>query len=144
MIQISSWTNTIFFSLVGTIHVYWAFLGFLGIPLGSINAVIPEKKEGNLSFQPSVLATLVVAIGLFTMAFFSWAILSDAVVFSEQWVKRINAGIAFLFLVRAIGDFKYVGFFKKVKETRFALNDTRYYSPLCLCVAYNALIIAIN
>lgn len=40
--------------------------------------------------------------------------------------------IAIIFLLRAMGDFNYVGFFKKVRETDFAINDSKYYSPLCL------------
>ena len=33
------------------------------------------------------------------------------------------------------GNFRLVGFFKKVRGTRFATLDTRYYSPLCLFLA---------
>jgi len=42
--------------------------------------------------------------------------------------------IAVAFFFRAVGDFNYVGFFKKVKNTGFAKRDNRYYSPLCLLV----------
>ena len=35
--------------------------------------------------------------------------------------------IASLFMLRAIGEFKYVGFFKKYKHIQFGKNDTRYY-----------------
>jgi len=35
-----------------------------------------------------------------------------------------------VFAARAVGDFKYMGFFKSVKGTKFALWDTRMYSPL--------------
>jgi len=37
-----------------------------------------------------------------------------------------------IFLLRALGDFRYVGFFKKVKTTPFAKADTKFFSPLCL------------
>ena len=37
-----------------------------------------------------------------------------------------------VFFLRSIGDFNYVGFFKKIKNTQFAKNDTKYFSPLCL------------
>ena len=36
---------------------------------------------------------------------------------------------------RAIGDFKYVGFFKRVRGSKFARMDTLVYSPLCLLLA---------
>jgi len=40
-----------------------------------------------------------------------------------------------IFLLRAIGDFNYVGFFKKIKDTNFGKMDSKYYSPLCLVIA---------
>jgi hypothetical protein len=45
-----------------------------------------------------------------------------------------------VFAIRALGDFKYVGFFKKVKNTDFAINDTKYFTPLCAFVAVSLLI----
>lgn len=38
-------------------------------------------------------------------------------------------------LLRSIGDFRYVGFFKRARGSRFAELDTRFYSPLCLPLA---------
>lgn len=38
-------------------------------------------------------------------------------------------------LLRGVGEFRYVGLFKRVKGSRFARNDTRFYSPLCLMLA---------
>lgn len=51
--------------------------------------------------------------------------------------------VASIFLIRAIGDFNYVGFFKKVKATEFAINDTKYFSPLCLFLGVVGLLIEI-
>ena len=42
---------------------------------------------------------------------------------------------ALVFLVRSVGDFRYVGFFKHVVGTPFARLDTLLYSPLCLALA---------
>ena len=50
-----------------------------------------------------------------------------------------NLAIGIIMLIRAVGDFKYVGFFKKIKGTIFAQNDTHFYSPLCLLISINAL-----
>ena len=36
---------------------------------------------------------------------------------------------------RGIGDFRYVGFFKRVKGSLFATRDTYLYSPLCMVLA---------
>ena len=42
-------------------------------------------------------------------------------------VARANAVLA-----HAVGDSRHVGFFKKVRDTRFARLDTRVYSPIAL------------
>jgi hypothetical protein len=38
-------------------------------------------------------------------------------------------------LARTVGDFKYVGLFKRVRGTPFARLDTLLYSPLCLLLS---------
>jgi hypothetical protein len=38
-------------------------------------------------------------------------------------------------LARAIGDGRTLGFTKRVRDTAFARNDTRLFSPLCLFLA---------
>ncbi|WP_281635816.1 DUF3995 domain-containing protein [Flavobacterium marginilacus] len=43
--------------------------------------------------------------------------------------------------MRAIGDFNYVGFFKKIKLAKFGKNDTKYFSPLCLIIGILTLIL---
>jgi hypothetical protein len=52
--------------------------------------------------------------------------------------------IAALFLLRAIGDFKYVGFFKSVSQTDFARLDSLLFTPLCLLIAIAAFLIFYN
>lgn len=39
--------------------------------------------------------------------------------------------LALLFTARAIGDFRYVGFFKRIRGSRFAALDSAAYSPIC-------------
>lgn len=51
--------------------------------------------------------------------------------------------IAILFGLRAIGEFRYIGFFKKFKDSKFAEYDTKYYSPLCLIIAILTLLLAL-
>jgi hypothetical protein len=52
---------------------------------------------------------------------------------------RILTGLSFALaaglLARAIGEFRYVGFFKQVRGSRFATLDTLVYSPVCLLLA---------
>jgi hypothetical protein len=61
--------------------------------------------------------------------------------FSRKLFSRGALVIAVVLLLRAIGDFRFVGFFKTVKDTRFAVNDTYIFSPLCLILAILSLYI---
>ena len=55
---------------------------------------------------------------------------------SDHIFVRIAAWlIAAVFALRAIGDFRYVGFFKRVRGSKFARLDTLAYSPLCTALA---------
>jgi glucan phosphoethanolaminetransferase (alkaline phosphatase superfamily) len=122
----------VIFLSIAAIHFYWAFGGKL-----FLNAAIPtiEKSEAKV-FSPSPLATLFVA--LIFCAFGVFVLLKAGLVLFPLplWISNYGLWfIAFIFFVRAIGDFKYAGFFKKIKNTLFAKMDTKYYSPLCLFVA---------
>jgi Protein of unknown function (DUF3995) len=125
-LQILQSVNTIIFLIISGFHFYWAFGGKFGS-----QAVIPAI-EGKAVFQPPFLATIVVALAMLVGAWLSW-------IPNENTENKIliygNLAIGIVFFIRAIGDFKYVGFFKKVKGTLFAENDSRYYSPLCLVVS---------
>lgn len=118
------------FGFLGSVHVYWAFGGqFARV------AAIPELR-GAPSFAPGRMATLLVAVGLFACA----ALIGAATGFIDPPVpaiviKRSCFGLALLLLLRAIGDFRLVGFFKTVRYSRFAWLDSALYSPLCLALA---------
>jgi catechol 2,3-dioxygenase-like lactoylglutathione lyase family enzyme len=47
-----------------------------------------------------------------------------------------------VFLLRAVGDFRLVGFFKRVRGTPFARWDTRLFSPLCVALGLASLWVA--
>jgi len=85
------------------------------------------------SFNPTVVSTLIVAFGLLGFGFFI-LIVTKLITFSiPQWLTTYGLWIiAGIFILRAIGDFNYVGFFKKIKHTKFGKSDTKYFSPLCL------------
>ncbi|MFJ7666753.1 DUF3995 domain-containing protein [Lysinibacillus sp. NPDC097195] len=118
--------------LISMLHVYWACGGRWGAKV-----VVPIKKDGQEPvFVPRKLATLLVAFLLLVAAclLFVQGIYLQGV----QEVTLLTfgcAGCAVIFFIRAIGDFKYVGFFKKITHSLFARNDTWFYSPLCLLIA---------
>lgn len=87
-------------------------------------------------FVPGLVASAAVAI----------ALLMDAVVSGLQarvlssglpaWLPRLGVrAVSFVVAVRTVGDFRYVGFFKRVQGTVFARRDSRFYSPLCLAIS---------
>lgn len=115
------------------VHVYWLFGGQAGR-----RAAIPEMN-GQPVFEPSAPATLVVAIGLALCALVIAGTVGMLTLplshIALMWATR---GLAVILLLRAIGDFRLVGFFKRIRDTRFARLDTIVYSPLCLALAIGA------
>ena len=140
MISFLALTLILIFVSISSLHFYWAFGGRkwknFAIPTRSIAPTIPL-------FNPGFFETLVVAIGLLI---FAWIIGMNAQLFpivrlTPSYVTSATFGIALIFLLRAIGEFKYVGFFKRVKGTSFSQMDSPYYSPICLFIAISSLII---
>jgi Protein of unknown function (DUF3995) len=125
------------FGGLAAVHVYWAFGGRRGHD-GAIPVV-----EGKPLFRPGRGATLVVAA---LLAIAGGLILARAGVVGScapTFVTRWGTwGVAAVLTLRAVGDFKYVGFFKRRVDTRFARLDARYYSPLALALGVGGGIIA--
>ena len=125
------------FTVLAALHVFWAFGGSAA---GS--AAIPEVA-GRPAFVPSRLATLAVAAALMLAALVAlaqggWLALDRWLV--PAWVARAACGVlGAVFVLRAIGEFRLVGFFKSVRGTAFARWDTLLFSPLCLVLGVAAL-----
>jgi len=117
------------FFLLSALHVAWIFRRG---PLGS--AVIPSV-DGEPLFRPGPASTLAVALALAAAGIVClWRI--GIVDWGFPLVPRVGIWvIAVLFLARAVGDFRHVGFFKRPSGSAFARLDTRFYSPLCLLVS---------
>jgi hypothetical protein len=86
-----------------------------------------------------------VALGLLGIGLFilikSGFILFNIPLWLDNYGLWIIAGI---FILRAIGEFNYVGFFKKIKQTKFGQNDAKYYSPLCLTIGILTLLMELK
>jgi len=128
------------FSFISLIHFYWAFGGKWGS-----NNVVPTQTDNRTKvLNPSVQSTLVVAIGLLAFGLFTLFASGLTVIALPTWISNMGRWmIVVVFSLRAIGDFKYVGFFKKIKQTTFGINDTKYFSPLCLVIAILTLSLAL-
>ena len=126
----------ILFSL-GTLHVYWALGGNWGA-----SGAIPTK-DGIALFNPSSLATIFVSLALFAAAFIVLGRIGILIKliqlpFIFYWGTW---GIAPVFLLRAMVEFKYIGFFKIYKDSIFSYWDTRLFSPLCFFISLCAFLI---
>lgn len=125
-----AWLVCLIFSLLALWHFYMAL-----VPMSGESIAIPSVN-GKPLFVPSMRATLVVGVVLVLFAALVAATAGllqtglPAVVLS--WVSY---ALALGLLLRAIGEFHYVGFFKRVRGSRFATFDTYLYSPLCLLLS---------
>ena len=127
------------FVLLALWHFYMAFA-----PASGESGAVPSI-DGKPLFAPSRTATL--AVGIVLLLFASLMAATAEILATglpEPLLTWLSYALALGLLARAIGDFKYVGFFKRVRESRFAGLDTRIYSPLCLLLAGGVGTIAIQ
>ncbi len=119
---------SLIFMLFSTLHFYWLLGGRWGL-----KQAIPTKSAAAVFRPPPFLATLLVAL---VLLFFGLLYLlnSGLLIWSlPNWIASYGYWfVPSIFILRAIGDFNYVGFFKKVKGTIFAKADSKWFSPLCL------------
>ena len=108
---VAGFVVSIIFTFLSLVHFYWAFSGD-----AMLDYTIPEINNKKL-FTPTKGMTYFVGVGLLIFAFI---ILGHIGVFELLFLNNIfQYGtwlIAFIFFARAIGDFKYAGFFKKIKN----------------------------
>lgn len=107
------------FFLEGCLYVYWGLAGNL-----PEDALIPRDEDGVrlLDAHPA----MTIASGVL-----QW--ISALIVILPG--TRLKLGLAALLLLRAMGELNYIGFFKRVRGSRYATLDTWVYSPLCLVQA---------
>ena len=121
------------FGFLSALHVFWAFGGTWGVW-----AAVAEI-HGRPRFVPSKGATLVVAAALAAAAV---VVLTRAHLILGSvppWASQSAAAVlGTVFVLRSIGDFRLMGFFKSVRGTRFARRDTWLYSPLCVLLGLGA------
>ncbi|MGM3274678.1 DUF3995 domain-containing protein [Ralstonia sp. 24A2] len=117
-------------TFLGLTHLYWAAGGGAGK-----QAALPSVG-GTPVFTPSAIGTALVAVILLVMA--AWVAAAAGILATpiSHGVLRVGALVlAAIFVLRAVGDFRYVGFFKRVRGSVFARRDTWVYSPLCVVLA---------
>ncbi|MEK6154081.1 DUF3995 domain-containing protein [Flavobacteriaceae bacterium 3-367] len=131
---------SLIFFILGALHIYWALNGNWGLDLA-----VPSTLRGERVLHPSKTACWLVGLGLGIFGFFY--ILKGRFVEIEfpSWMLDYTGWfIMTLFFLRALGDFKYVGFFKRIKNTPFGKWDTLLFSPLSLGIALLGLLIELH
>jgi len=122
---------------LAAVHVYWAARG-VGTTAG-----IPSRADGTPVFRPGRVATLgvAVALGLAALLVMGRAQLLDFGL--PPLLLRVGTwGVAVAFAARTIGEFRYVGVFKRVRGTPFARWDSRLFTPLCAAIAIATVVVA--
>lgn len=124
---------------ISLLHLYWAFGGTAGL-----HKSLPTNTDGKTMLHPGKAACFVVALALAAFAVIFLPKLELVQVWFPDWVRHYGVVIVSVtFLARAFGDFRYVGFTKRIRTTTFAKLDTRYYSPLCLLLGLNGIVIEV-
>jgi hypothetical protein len=118
------------FSVLAGIHFYWSLGG-----RWAIEVVVPVNKEGKKVINASALSSLLVGLGLLMFAMYYLNCIVEWITLPIMIQQSVGLLIPIIFLLRAIGDFNYVGYSKKIKDTEFARRDTKYFAPLCVVIA---------
>jgi len=128
------------FAGLAILHIYWALGGKL-----DTKKMIPVVN-GKPVFTPKAFGAVVVAIVLFFFAAIAIALgFCDRVsVDYRPYVKFSGFAVGTILVLRAIGEFRYVGFFKRVRGSDFATYDSWLYSPFCLLAGSAFMFLAAN
>lgn len=137
MITVLSIILFVIFSSLGFIHFYWLLGGKRGL-----EKALPTKEAGQKAMEPPKIATVIVGIGLISFGLI-YLIKTGLINFQiPNWIVTYGSWtIPCIFILRAIGDFNYVGLFKKIKNTEFSKADSKWFIPLCLTIGILGILI---
>jgi len=126
------------FVVLAVLHFHWALGGRF-----AFEGVVPSV-EGTPLFVPGPGASAAVGCALLAAALVvAWRAGLAPLLGVPVWIPRLGIWVlVIVFTARAIGDFRWVGFFKRHREGLFARRDTRIYSPLCVFLAALAAVVA--
>ena len=119
------------FILLALLHFYWAMKG-----TWAFKQSLPTTVEGKRILNSSTIDCAVV--GFFLALFGGYYLVASGWLLLDLplwFLAMLRWLIPSVFLLRALGDWKYVGFFKKVVGTEFSRLDSLIFSPLCLVIA---------
>ncbi len=125
---------------LGLVHFYWALGGSYGK-----QGAIPSSATGKAVLSPRPMITAAVGAALIAMSGLVGAAAGLLATPAPSLMLKLPTGLlALIFFARGIGDFRYVGFFKSIKGSLFAMRDTYAYSPLCMALAVLIAVVALS
>jgi len=112
--------------IAGLFHFYWAFGGKVGL-----DRAIPTK-DGKALLNPGKFLTIIVGFIILGFAGIAYALNLENLHLTSYSEQVVYAGwfLSLIFAIRSIGDFNMAGLFKKIKSTKFAEFDSKYFIPL--------------
>lgn len=123
-------TTCLAFLVISAWHFYMAAMP------GTGSAWAVPSRDGKPLFRPSRAATAAVAISLLVFAVLVGACARLwPIGVPHRFLQWFSYVLATGLVVRAVGDFRYVGFFKRMRDTPFAKLDSLVFSPVCLLLA---------
>ncbi|TGL44626.1 DUF3995 domain-containing protein [Leptospira perdikensis] len=130
--------NLIYVSILVMIFLILALLHFLwsiGI-LWGFEVALPRKKDGSFLFYPKRIDSFIVGLFLLLLSSFYFTLTGIIQPLLDSQIYKIGCWFTtVIFGIRAIGDFNYLGFTKRIKNKEFAYFDTILFSPLCLLIS---------
>lgn len=128
MKKVSHYFLVLTFALLSLLHFYWAVGGRWGF-----KSALPANENGNIILNPSTFDSFFAGFILSFFSIFYFSLFDK----KNRFVNIIKFFIPLIFILRTIGDFKFVGFFKTITTTNFAYLDTVFYTPLCLLISFS-------
>ena len=132
-----SWCVALVLAGLGALHFYWALGGRWAIAVSVQTRGVRCFSRGSSrpSWSPRYCSGL---------PFWCCRAQLPRLLAPEKLTSWGRWVVAVAFLARAMGEFRYVGFFKRVRGTQFADLDTRVYSPLCLALGLATAAVALG
>jgi len=112
--------------LIALAHFYWSLGGKYWL-----DRAMPTNMKGEKLLEPPKVLTALVGFIVLGFAYVAYMLLQENY---SNTIVYAGWTIGIMFLLRAVGEFRIVGIFKKVKKTEFAKYDSMVYIPLCLFI----------
>jgi hypothetical protein len=126
-----AWMLALILTAIALLHFYWGVGG-----TWAASAALPKHPDGRVVFTPGTGPCFAVTGAVGAVAYLCLA--RVGIVPAGGMAPHLRAGLLMVsgvFAFRSIGDFRYVGFFRKIRGTDFSRLDRFYYTPLCVILS---------